>query len=329
MIHTELFNRIIEQLQLELTHVEITRVEGGLMHQMFKVKQASHTFAIKLLNPKIMKRPDALQNFRAAEQLECIIEKTNLPVITALSFDGSKMQQVGNQYYYVYNWFEGKSLQKDEITIKHCQTIAKILARFHNIDKRKIKHNKEEILIDWTLYLAMAKEKNMIIYQELQKLMPLLYQLQVKGNKAIKALPAISVIGHNDMDSKNVLWNTKNCGIIDLECLGYTNPYLELFELALSWSGAESYDININLFKSFIHAYFKDCELPVIDWKVIYDSNYSRLEWLEYNLKRALFIDCNNLEESNLGFDQGLKTLKYLEYYNTIQSQILSCLASQ
>mgnify|MGYP003305014691 CR=1 FL=1 len=54
-----------------------------------------------------------------------------------------------------------------------------------------------------------------------------------KGNEVVDKLPNYTAICHNDLDSKNVLWIGDEFKIIDLECLGYSNPYLELFTLAL------------------------------------------------------------------------------------------------
>ena len=68
-----------------------------------------------------------------------------------------------------------------------------------------------------------------------------------KVNEAIKKLLPVKAICHNDMDSKNVLWIGDEFKLIDLECLRYSNPYLELFELALCWSGYEGCNINRNL----------------------------------------------------------------------------------
>jgi len=41
----------------------IEKITGGLMHKMYKVKTDKETYAIKILNPEVMKRKDALNNF--------------------------------------------------------------------------------------------------------------------------------------------------------------------------------------------------------------------------------------------------------------------------
>ncbi|MCH5268727.1 MAG: hypothetical protein J1E62_10335, partial [Lachnospiraceae bacterium] len=59
-----------------------------------------------------------------------------------------------------------------------------------------------------------------------------------------------------------------------MECLSYSSPVMELFELALCWCGYEECNINFNLFHRFIHAYVKAGGQPLTDYETIYDSNY-------------------------------------------------------
>ncbi len=146
-----------------------------------------------------------------------------------------------------------------------------------------------------------------------------------KGNQAIKNVPNVISICHNDMDSKNVLWNNEEFKIIDLECLGYSNPYIEFFQLALCWSGYEECNINVNLLKTFISTYLDNANTININWENIYYSNYGRLEWLEFNLKRAFMIDCDTIEEQNIGINEVIETIEHIVYYDKSKSIILEC----
>ena len=66
----------------------VERVSGGLMHRMFRVRAAGQDYAVKLLNPEIMKRPEAMRNYRRAESLERILEEAGLPIVPALTVNG-------------------------------------------------------------------------------------------------------------------------------------------------------------------------------------------------------------------------------------------------
>lgn len=145
---------------------------------------------------------------------------------------------------------------------------------------------------------------------------------QNKGNLARKKLPQIVSVCHNDMDCKNVLWNGNDYRIIDLECLSYNNPFMELLELALCWSGYEDCQIDFRLFQAFLQGY-KNAggDLP-IDWETLYDCNNGRLEWLEYNIKRVLGMDCGD-DEKEIGIEQMEETIQHIIYYSEMKEQII------
>ena len=41
----------------------ISPVPGGFLHRMYKVDTETGSFAVKHLNPNVMKRPDAMNNY--------------------------------------------------------------------------------------------------------------------------------------------------------------------------------------------------------------------------------------------------------------------------
>lgn len=188
---------------------------------------------------------------------------------------------------------------------------------------RKEKYQRNQININWDYYIQLAKEQRSLIYELLSGSKELLYESQKNGNLAIQNVPAVVAICHNDMDRKNVLWLCDDFKIIDLECLSYSNPYLELFELALCWSGYEECNIDFELFGAFMDAYFGDTPGLDIEWTAIYYSNYGRLEWLEYNIKRALLIEWNTMEEQELGIEQVKETIDHVIYYDKVKDKIL------
>ncbi len=59
--------------------------------------------------------------------------------------------------------------------------------------------------------------------------------------------------------------------------------------------------------------------------KLIYDSNYVRLEWLKYNIKRVLGIDCA-IEEREIGVSEVRNTIAQVIYYDKARNSILNYL---
>ena len=320
----DIFNLIAENLHLGKVIENPIQVTGGFMHRMFKVVTDNGRYIIKLLNPNIMKRPTAMDNYRIADDIEKILQQNNIPAVYALEFNGIKMQELNGQYYYVFDWYDGKSLKDGEIQEFHCKKISKALANIHNIDLKDEPFERNEIHIDWQKYVKLAKDMNSPIYDEIKDNVGLFNDSMTKGNAAIKKMPSVKAICHNDMDSKNVLWLGDEFKLIDLECLSYSNPYLELFELALCWSGYENCSIDFALFNAFFKAYFENTNLDTnIDWEVMYYSNFGRLEWLEYNIKRALMIECDTEDEQQLGISEVKETVEHIIYYDKVKDEIL------
>lgn len=325
MINTyDFLGLVAEDLQLGKVIKNPVQVTGGFMHRMFKVVTEKGIYIIKLLNPNIMKRPTAMGNYRIADDIEEILRQNNIPAVYALKFKNRKMQELNGQYYYVFKWYDGKSLKDGEIKPLHCEKIGEVLAKIHNIDLKNEMLEQSEMHIDWQKYIELSKEMNSPIYDYIKNYADLFNDSMEKGNEAIKKLPSVKAICHNDMDSKNVLWLGDEFKLIDLECLGYSNPYLELFELALCWSGYESCNIDFDLFNTFIKSYFKNTQLDTnIDWEILYYSNNGRLGWLEYNIKRALMIECDTEEEQQLGISEVKETVEHIVYYDKIKYEIL------
>jgi len=318
----ELLERICRQCDLGILESQPLRLKGGFLHKMYSLFTTKGKYAVKLLNPNIMQRETAMGNYRTAEKLELILEKEGIPIIPALLFPGGKMQKIEGQFFYLYEWYDGKALKREEITKAHCRKIGELLAWIHALSRHDEALNYDEIHIDWEFYLKQYSTKNRELYCLIKENLPLLYESQDNGNTAVKKLPPLVSICHNDMDSKNVLWRGTDCRIIDLECLGYSSPFVELYELALCWSGYQECNMDHDLFRCFLQSYAEaGGELPA-DWGTIYWSNYGRLEWLEYNMKHSLGMECLE-DEIALGILEVKNTMKNIVYYHNVREESL------
>lgn len=351
---------IVQQFGLgELTALP-QRVSGGYMHRMYKVETLAGVYALKLLNPVIMKRPNAMKNFRRAEKLERILQENGIPVIPALEKDGLKMQCLNGQYYYFFNWCDGSVMEWHEIDLLHCKTAGNLLAKIHRIpcgegrtysnqevretfgyDKGPVVWNGQEsmnreggafygkegmIYEDWDGYIELAAEACPEMERELAESRNLLWQAQREYNAAVKSAPNVRCICNGDMDSKNVLWKGYEPYVIDLECLDYGNPYTEMFQLALNWSGAAVFEFEYAHFAWFIREYCQVYGEVSVDWKALSGVGYYWLDWLAYNVRRSLGIECCDEEERWLGIREAQKTLRRIRYYASIREEVIDWL---
>lgn len=321
----EILNKICQQYDLGTLECEPVPLTGGFMHKMFSLFTETGKYAVKLLNPYVMQRETAMKNYRMAEILEEKLEKNNIPILPAKIISGKKMQEIDGQFFYLFDWYEGKALKNEEIKKCHCERIGGLLAEIHKLEKKEAPFSRDEISVDWDQYIARLADKNKELWYLLRDNRTLLYESQKKGNEAIKNIPPIMTICHNDMDSKNVLWSGSDCLIIDLECLSYSSPVMEAYELALCWSGYEICSIDFDLFHCFVDSYSKAGGCLNSDSETLYNSNQGRLEWLEYNVKRSLGIECSE-EETETGISEVKDTMAHVIYYHEAKNDILNCL---
>ena len=138
-----------------------SRISGGLTHKMYKITTDKSKYIIKLLNPNIMKRPSALENFEKVDEYEEILKANNIDAIYSLKFNGKKLQIQDNQYFYVYYWYDGKSLKDYEIKKENCEKIGRVLSEIHNITLNEDTWKEKNKNINWQYYINLARDKNL------------------------------------------------------------------------------------------------------------------------------------------------------------------------
>ena len=323
------FEKTAEALSLGKLMSDPVQISGGLTHRMYRLETSCGIFAAKMLNPVIMQRPTALANYARADELEDVLKEHHISAVYALERNGQKLQLLDGRYFYVYEWFDGKPLQSGEITGPYCYRMGRALADIHGIRLLSESSPAENPWIDWEFYLRLAEKADRSVYLMLHDALPMLDGCLTKGLAAVCRIPAFTAICHNDMDPKNVLWAREQYRIIDLECLGEANPYCELYETALCWSDCGAFVVDFDRFAAFLRGYFTHSSLsPFVDWEALYTVSTGRLYWLEYNLRRALCIECSDEEERCLGLREVHATLEQIKHYNRMRDDILSEIAN-
>ncbi len=310
-----------------------TVVTGGFMHDMYRIETDSGTYAIKLLNPQIMNRPEALQNFIDSEEIANLAAK-RIPALAAHILDGDAVQTLGCQSYLVFDWVEGASLSPYEIQPFHCQQIGEILATLHGLEDTTalVSHEEvgEEQAIDWGLYLHKGIEQGAEWVEHLQKTVDDLYSWHRQAIQSSNSLASKRVISHRDLDSKNVLWHDDRPLVIDWESAGSIHPMQDLVETALNWSRDEAGLVNRTKFFSCIRAYEQKRGRSDVDWqRILWHGYLGKLNWLEYNLKRSLQIESASSADRAKGTSQVLLTIDDLHTYDAQIPRLLTWLRQE
>ncbi len=306
------------------------------MHRMYKVCTETHTYAVKHLNPEIMKRASAMDNYKKAEKLEAILEENEIPIVPARSFDGKKMQEIDGEFFYIFEWHKGSITDWNNITPEQCWKAGNIQGRIHAIKTENISSMAQKSLvpelssIDWNKYLVQAASAETAVgisanelEMLLKKNLSLLNYAQSELNKARKSLPDIITIIDEDMDPKNVMWENGEPVVIDLECLDYGNPVSSVIQLSLQWAGITLCDFDDVKQKAFFQGYLTAYNNGFKDYKSVFGLVYTWIEWLEFNIQRALSASMDKTEQE-LGLTEVRNTINRIKYIHKMEDKIKS-----
>ncbi|MBQ8201750.1 MAG: aminoglycoside phosphotransferase family protein [Clostridia bacterium] len=290
-----LFHHICESLHLGTPLSAPVPLHGGYTHRMYSLLTDCGHYAIKLLNPEIMQRTDALENYHQAETFEARLEQASplcqSHLLPARLINGRKLHCIDGQYVYIFDYFDGKVLPEDCITPLHCEQMGCMLSAIHAIDHRELTGEPDHPEpINWHALAdaLLADEEAHTDGLALRSAIPMLVRVTAAAESAALQLPRVQTICHNDMDAKNVLWQGRDYRIIDLECLGWGDPVQELLDLAVSWGG---WPLEEARFKSFIRGYCSAGAALPGALSLHYDSRRNHIDWLAYNASRALSGD--------------------------------------
>jgi len=314
--------KLISKLDLGNIEQEVSRVTGGLLNRMYKVVTLTGVYAVKHLNPEVMKRPNAINNHIFAEKIANEAKINNIKCVAANIYNGSALQEIDNNYFFIFDWFEGKPITDEEITLDKVKKVAKQLANLHQINFNNIPNNsdlgKNVTEVDWNYYFE--KIEDLEIKKLLEKNIDYLTELDKKSTIAALKISNNKVISHRDLDLPNILWDDKdNPVLIDWESSGLVNPCEELLETAWDWSGGQYY-FDKEKFDCFIKTY-KSCGGTINDLKDAILANFkNKSGWLEYNMKRVCKIECVDEEEQKLGKKEVIRVInEIIKFYDIMK----------
>lgn len=317
--------KICLQYNLGTLLQEPTKVTGGLLHQMYHVVTDQGEYAIKILNPDIMKRSTALPNMINSELVTNQF-KGIIPLVAAKSFEGKHVIEYEGAYYIIFDWMEAASVFEPEITTEHCAQIGTVLGQIHAANIQVPSVIKDELRREtykWKVYLEKARKEHEACYVLLKENLPDIVKWDEGVVNNLSKLSQCQVISHRDLDPKNVLWKDNMSYVIDWESAGYVNPYQELVEVLNYWIVNSEGKYNKDKFISLMKAYTKNVNIDGVNWQAVLKCSYDgMLGWLEYSVKRTLGIEGSGTQDKQEGLRQTESTIRGLKMYE-MQMDIL------
>ena len=153
----------------------------------------------------------------------------------------------------------------------------------------------------------------------------LLIYMESELNKARASLPPVLCLSNEDMDPKNIMWDNGIPWMIDLECLDYGNPISHVMQLALQWSGIVTCEMDVDRMIAFFDGYLEAYDNCFRGYSDVVGVAYTWVEWLEYNIQRALG-KCMDSAERELGISEVRNTMDRMKYIHKTTPQIKEAL---
>ena len=293
-------------------------VAGGLLHRMWRLTTTRGSFAVKQLNPAIMRKSDIQQEYRVSESIAQAMAEHGIPAIAALHSANGLLQEIDDQFLLVYPWIDGETLSSASVEPGRAAQMGAILAHMHalSLDLPEVaslewKHFHSD---DWDILTFQASELGLPWAHTVRAALPMLLQWTQRYQDAGEKLMQRLVVSHRDLDQKNVIWQTStDPKIIDWEAAGLINPTMELAGVALIWSGlatgAPRKDIFITLIDAYIQAggTIQDTGLDALHGLL-----GTWLGWLLFNMRRSLGESIASEDERQSGMRETVNTLSIL-----------------
>lgn len=237
-------------------------VTGGFLHKMLRLETDCGIFAVKLLNPGIMQRPEALRNTRLSEMVNAFFADANYFDVCP-SLGG--VTEIDGSYCIVYPWVSGTAVYPPHITAEHCCAIGHALGAIHKASLSIPGMTPEPLRqpYDWP-----ATSDSRLTAWDAQALV------------GLRVLQDTQIISHRDLDPKNVLWHDLRPCVIDWEAAGFVSPWQELIEVLNYWADDKP------KVHALLNAYAQHMDLSAAPWEAALAAGMnSMLGWLHYNLQ--------------------------------------------
>ncbi len=304
---TEMCNK----LNLPLPINKPTRVEGGLLHSMWKLDINNCSYAVKQLSKDIKLTEEVKNNYELTEMIAYRFSQKNIPAISAMEIAGKHLLEISGTAFLIYPWVHAQTLDKKTISEEQAVKVATLVASLHliNLDVPELSeptfdtHTSEKI----NSMIDKAIANRCVFAEDLKNNRERILAINEEFHKNIPVLQQTTVVSHGDLDQKNILWNAHNAPfLIDWESARKLNPMYEIIDVSLNWSGITTDNFNEALFIKMLEVY--EQAGAGLNTNHIQAAFYAVLgnwiNWLVYNIERACNNDPENIDQQRIGIEQ-------------------------
>lgn len=211
-----------------------TRVQGGLMNKMWRLDTESGSYAVKQISKDINLHDPAIRSYyELTETIAHRFSKLGIPAVSALEKNGRHFFDFDGDGFLVYPWVNAKTLESTMVAEQHAVIIAAILAKLHmvDLDVPELQDPGMDGCQTGRLLklIQQAADFKCPFSADLQKHKSMLAEANDASQGALVILSEQTVVGHGDLDPKNVLWDDRQEPfLVDWECARKINPTYEI-----------------------------------------------------------------------------------------------------
>ncbi len=291
-------------------------VAGGFIHRLYRLETTTGTFAVKWLNPEIMRYENIYDNLRRSEAIAAEFASAGVPAVLALDAPGGTVQDFDAVTVIVYPWHEGKVLPKSAASPEEAYQIGVILGRMHALNlpggaSPEPPPAREPMAEEpWMSLVRRGQEQQAGWMSAVGASLPDLFVWNRDRIAADAALPQTLVLSHCDLDQKNVIWQNSHMPLLlDWESAGLTSPNAEIIGAALDWSGQSAGPPNHAAFAAVFAGYRQHMNFdPHTALPLMRSRLGGWIDWLAASMNRSLDSEATSGEKTE-GTRETLGTL--------------------
>ena len=271
-------------------------VTGGLKHRLYRARTARGEYAVKVLNPRLLRGMGRLARYKRAEQIAQEAAQAGLPAVCALPGPDGPVQAAGSATVMVFPWLSGTILPPGPASPDAARQMGILLGRLHALapDIPALEPPSPLHFSDayWARLVRQGREDGLAWADTVGDALPDLKRWSAATRRAREALGAGWTATHRDMDQKNVLWSGPDTPhLLDWEEAGAMSPTLEVMGTALNWAGQSAGPPDAETFAAFVEGYRSAAPLDPVALRPAAVAVLDKwLVWLDFNLQRSLCV---------------------------------------
>jgi len=258
-------------------------IPGFYQHQLWQIKTSKGQYVIKQCSENNFWQALVPNDFINAEEIVAQFLKQDIPAVLAIHHGHSFVEQCEGKTYLVYPYIHGNKCSYQELSHDEVFLLGQILAKIHQTDLIAPQFDRiYDFDLSKDLWQSLSACPLIQSHQsELSHWTDLYHSAKPSRQKHL-------VLSHCDINPSNVLWHHGKPHIIDWESIARIDPALDLFNLALNFSGIVDEEIDSDYFIAIIQGYRDAGSEFALNESVCHASLGSWLAWLAYLAARSL-----------------------------------------